>query len=141
MDVKEGDVLTMYVYANKYDEEYNKETVVATTTVEFVASEGSVLDPESVSDICDEIFDVLDSGEFEEEGEGSITVDMRDETTGDTVATVIPVEVFEDIIDALENYDVALSLEVVMDAYTWYISNVETATPVDLGIVFYTTNK
>lgn len=140
MDVKEGDELSMYISANKYDEEDNQETVVATTTVKFTASEGGVLAPETIEGVCDEIFDKLDSGEFDEAGTGSIVMDMCDEETGDTVATVIPGEVLADIIDALENYDIELDLEVVMDAYTWYISNVEDATPVDLGIKFDTDN-
>ncbi len=131
MEVSEGDVISMYVYAYKYGDN-GKETVVATTTTTFTASNGGVVDPEVVSGIVSDIRDGYNAGDYDEGG--SVTIDMCDDE-GNTVATVIPAEILAMIIEAADE-GVVIDLEFTMDGYTWYISNVESSLPVDLEVVF-----
>ena len=126
IDVSKGDELIIYVKATDKDGAVTKDTKV-TTTVTFTATEGGIVDTETVDKIVEDI-----TNEEYEAGD-SVEIVLDD-------ATVIPAEVLKAIIAYNEllaaDDEEPLSLVVEMDTYTWTITDITSTTPIDLGITF-----
>lgn len=126
IDVSKGDELIVYVMATNADGLVTKDTKV-TTTVEFTATEGGIVDTETVDKI------VADIENEEYEAGDSVELVLDD-------ATVIPAEVLKAIIAYNElladDDEEPISLVVEMDTYTWTITDITSANPIDLGITF-----
>lgn len=129
VDVKKGDELVIYITAWDKDGAVVEDTKV-TTTVEFVATEGGVVDSEVVDDIVNAI-----GNEDYEAGE-TVVLDMTEDD--EVVATVIPTEVLKAIMEynavLAEDGEDPLVLEVVMGDVTWTITDITSAAPVDLSV-------
>ena len=93
------------------------------------------MDDETVAEITDGLW----SGQYEDED--SIILNVEEEGVAENPVTVLSPNLLNAVIEynAL-NEDANLGITLVTNNYTWYVTNILDAAPVDLGVTFDTTN-